>query len=38
MDKIKADKIVTIGFLTNFSPDFHNRNDFKKFCKNMLQI
>ena len=33
MDKIKAEKIVTVGFFTNFHPDYHNRDDFKTFCK-----
>ena len=33
MDRIKSDKIVTVGFFTNFHPDYHNRDDFKAFCK-----
>ena len=33
MDKIKAEKIVTVGFFTHFHPEFHNRDDFKAFCK-----
>ena len=33
MDKIRAEKIVTVGFFTHFHPEFHNRDDFKAFCK-----
>lgn len=37
MDKIKAEKIVTVGFFTKFHPEFHNRDDFKSFCKKHVQ-
>ena len=33
VDQIKSNKIVTVGFFTNFHPDYHNRDDFKTFCK-----
>ena len=33
MDKIKSEKIVTVGFFTKLHPDYHNRDDFKIYCK-----
>lgn len=33
MDRIRSEKIVTVGFFTQLHPDYHNRDDFKAFCK-----
>ena len=37
MDKIKSERITTIGFFTHIHPDFHNRTEFKRAIEQLLE-
>lgn len=36
MDKLKSERIITLGFFTKVHPDYHNRTDFKASLEEML--